>query len=330
MAVIIESLEIYHPTKKLDNNYSINIFGDDILNLLNHLGRSERFVVDNNKENTLTMGFEASKRCLEKAKISPNDLDIIVFVSDTPEYLIPTNALILRGLLGADNCSLVYDMNDSCIGMITAIDQVSSYMEHRGNYKNALIIGASYGSNSAQKGCPIVNTTVGDGAASVLLKKSSNNDSAGVVDALYHTDSKNRDFMLFPECGLSNITDSNIDIENKKFKWTTHDVSYFSDQWYKLILKILNKNNTDLKEIDHFFFSQFSHADIKDTLQKLGVDNWKDKYTFIADKYGYTGNTSPFFAMYEALKDNKIGKGDKVVFCSVGAGYTMGVMIYNI
>lgn len=328
MGVTIEGLEIYHPNNKMDSSYLTDKFGQDVLKLLNHLGRNERFVIKDAEENSLTMGVEAAKKVLDKVNITCSEIDIIVFVSDTFEYEIPTNALISRELLGAQNCTLVYDMNDSCIGMITAIDQVSTYMEMKDIYKNALIIGSSHGSYIAKKDCPLINSS-GDAAAAVILKKDDCHNK-GVIDAIYHTDSKNYKFMTYPECGFSNIFSPEINVENKKFNFTPHDVSYFSDRWYELIIKILHKNDVKLEEVKHFFFSQFSHADIKDTLEKLKINNPKERYTFVADKYGYTGNTSPFIAMYEALRDKKIGQGDTIVFCSVGAGYTMGAMIYKL
>lgn len=328
MGIYINGLSIYHPNTQINNTYYINKFGNKIENLLKHLGREERYVIKNDSENSLTMAIEAANSCLKKTNTRPEEIDIIVFVSDSFEYLIPTNALLIREKIKATNCNLTYDINDNCIGLITAIDTISTYMNCKNTYKNALIIGSVYNSLLAKSDCALVNSTAGDGAAAMLLTKSES--SGGVLNSAYHTDSHSSKYMVFPECGLSNMFNENLETNKKKYLWINHDVSYFSDQWAKLILKLLNDGNENLNNISHFFFSQFSHPDIVSTLSKLGVENPNDKYTFIADKYGYTGCTSPFFALHYAIENKKVKKGDLIVFCSVGAGYTMGAFLYKI
>lgn len=327
MGIKIQEISIYHPNKRIENQYYIDKFGQDIEKLLNHLGRKSRYLIDNNTENSLTMSVEVAKSCLKKANVKPSELDIIVFTSDSLEYLIPTNALLIREAIGACNCDLTYDINDNCIGMITAIDNVSTYMKAKSNYKKALIIGASYGSLLAKSDCQLVNSTAGDGAAAVLLTNDTSSD--GVLSSVYHTDSKNHKYMIFPECGMSHIYDEDLSIDEKKYAWVNHDVSYFSDEWVKLINKLLKIENESIGNIKHFLFSQFSHSDIKETLIKLGVEVSDDSYTFIADEYGYTGCTSPFFALNRAIENKIINKGDLVIFCSVGSGYTMGAFLYK-
>lgn len=327
MGIKIQEVSIYHPKKRIENQHFINKYGQDLEKLLNHLGRKSRYLVDNNTENSLTMSVEAAKSCLKKANIKASELDIIVFVSDSVEHLIPTNALLIRDAIDACNCDLTYDMNDNCIGMITAIDSIATYMKSKSKYKKSLIIGASYGSLLAKSDCELVNSTVGDGAAAILL--TSDEETGGVLNSAFHTDSKNHKYMVFPECGLSHIYDEELPIDSKKYAWVNHDVSYFSDEWVKLINKLLKEGNESITDVKHFLFSQFSHADIKETLNKLNLEVSSDTYTFVADEYGYTGCTSPFFALNRAIETKKINKGDLVIFCSVGSGYTMGAFLYK-
>jgi 3-oxoacyl-[acyl-carrier-protein] synthase-3 len=327
MGIKIQEISIYHPEKRIENQCFINKYGQDIEKLLNHLGRKSRYLVDNNTENALTMGIEVANSCLKKANIKASELDIIVFVSDSIEYLIPTNALLIRESIGACNCDLTYDINDNCIGMITAIDNIATYMKSKNKYKKSLIVGSSYGSMLAKSDCELVNSTAGDGAAAILL--TSDDENGGVLNSAFHTDSKNHKYMVFPECGMSHIYDEDLPVDNKKYAWVNHDVSYFSDEWVNLINKLLKEENESIMNIKHFLFSQFSHADIKDTLSKLNVEVSSNTYTFIADEYGYTGCTSPFFALNKAIENKKINKGDLVMFCSVGSGYTMGAFLYK-
>lgn len=328
--VVIKNVEIYHPDKKVDNDFFIDHFkkqGKDIAGLLKHLGRETRYLADPNEENILTMGAAAAEKVLKKCEIGAAEIDMIVCVSDTPEYIMPSNALMLNKLLNAANAEIVYDLNSNCIGMISALDTVSRYMKQNPYVKKALVVGALLVSAIRKEDDEITYPNSADGAAAFILTKELDDEIKGVIDSNYKTGSKLADKIMFPECGLSHIFDKNIDENKKKINWIPHDVSYFSDEWKKLIIKMIERNNIDIHDISHFLFSQFSKADVEVTLKKLGVG--LDKHTFIGDKYGYTGCTSPFFAFYEAIKSGKIHKGDKVVFCSVGCGYSMGAVLYK-
>lgn len=328
--VVIKNVEIYHPDKKVDNDFFIEHFkkqGKDIVGLLNYLGRQARYLADPNKENILTMGTVAAEKVLKKCEVGADEIDMIVCVSDTPEYTMPSNALMLNKLLNASNAEIVYDLNSNCIGMISALDSVSRYMKQNPYVKKALVVGAIFISGVCKKDDEIVFPNIADGAAAFILTKEFDDEIKGVIDSNYKTGSQFSDKIMLPECGLSHVFDKNIDESKKKMNWIPHDVSYFSDEWKKLIMKMMERNNIDIHDVSHFLFSQFSKSDVEITLEKLDVS--LDKYTFIGDKYGYTGCTSPFFALYEAIKSGKIHKGDKVIFRSVGGGYTMGAVLYQ-
>jgi 3-oxoacyl-[acyl-carrier-protein] synthase III len=329
--VKIIGVDIYHPENKITNEYYIEHFrklGIEVEGLLNHLGRSERFQIEKDSdESSLSMAVKASLKALDNAKITADMLDIIVFVSDYPEYLMPSNSLIIHNKLKAVNANTIFDMNGNCIGMITAFDQVSRYMKGNNQMKYALITGAIMPSKFAREDDAVFYPTVGDGASAVVLECSEEDIERGFIDCCYKADSSLCQNILFPACGMSKILDESISNYDKKVQWIPHDVSYFSDEWLKLILTVLNRNNTKLDDINHFLFSQFSKADILATMDKLGLGY--DKFTFIADKYGYMGCSSPIFALYDAMKKNKIQKGDKVIFCSVGSGYSMAAVLYQ-
>lgn len=328
--VIIKNVEIYHPSKSVDNDFFVNHFrkqGKEISGLLKYLGRGIRYLADPSEENIITMGAAAARKVLKRCEIAADEIDMIVFVSDTPEYTMPSNALILNNILKAGNAEIVYDLNSNCIGMISALDTVSRYMKQNPNVRKALVVGAILISAICKKNDEVVYPNIADGAAAVILTKEIDDEVKGVIDSNYHTGSHFYDKITFPECGLSHIFDKDLDESKKRMNWIPHDVSYFSDEWKKLIIKMVDRNNINIHDISHFLFSQFSKTDVEDTFRKLNVG--LDKLTFVGDKYGYTGCTSPFFALHEAIKSGLINRGDKVIFCSVGGGYTMGAVLYQ-
>lgn len=321
---------IYHPKNKVSNKFFEEHFkkmGVEVTGLLKHLDRDERYLIKDNSDNVLSMAVNSSIDVMKKSKISAEEIDMIVFVSDNPEYTNPCNALLLHNQLGLKNACIAFDLNNNCIGMLTAIDFVSKYMKQSKIIKNAIIVGAQMVSLFAREDDPITYATSGDGSAAIILQARDEDEEKGFIDSLYKVDSKLSDKMRFPACGMDRILDEKISTYDKRMAFTPHDVSYFSEEWRKMIEELVKKNNLTASHMKHYFFSQFSHPDIFSTLDKLKVDH--SKHTFVANKYGYTGCTSPIFALNEALENKKVGCGDYVVFCSVGIGYSMASLLYK-
>jgi len=324
-------LGIYHPENMVENEFFVEHFskiGVDAEPLMKHLGRKERYLASDG-ENSLTMAVEASKKAVEKAKISPEDLDMIVFVSETPEYFVPTNALKLNKMLGAKKAHLVFDMNDNCIGMLTALDLVSRYMLNNNKIKYALVVGSLYITGMIRKDCVITYPNIADGSAAIILKNESDSKiKSGFLDSNYYTNSMNHELMVSPKCGFSNLHNKEIEDNDKKLLWVQHDVSFFSDDWKQLITDLLERNDLEPNNIAHYLFSQFSVPDGLCTLEKMEIG--VERTTIVADKYGYTGCASPFFALHDAILEDKVAKGDYIVLCSVGAGYTMSAILLKL
>jgi 3-oxoacyl-[acyl-carrier-protein] synthase-3 len=102
----IRDIAYYHPINKVSNEYFINQFDEkdiDIRGLLNTTGREVRYISDNPEENTLTMSIEATKEVLRKTNLTGQDLDLVVAVSDSPEYLTPTNAIRIHNAINGNN-----------------------------------------------------------------------------------------------------------------------------------------------------------------------------------------------------------------------------------
>jgi 3-oxoacyl-[acyl-carrier-protein] synthase-3 len=329
--VDIVGLEIYHPNNKVENDFFINHFskmGVDAEPLMKHLGRKERYLA-NEGENSLTMAFEAAKKAIVKSKIAPEDLDMIIFVSETPEYLVPTNALKLNNMLNIKCAHLVFDMNDNCIGMLTAMDLASRYMLTNRRIKYALIVGSLYITGMVRKDCVISYPNIADGSAAIILQNVSDSKiKSGYIDCNYYTNSMNHDFMESPKCGFSNLHNKDIEENDKKLLWIPHDVSFFSDDWKQLITDLLERNGLEPDDINQYIFSQFSIPDGLLTLEKLGVS--VEKTMTIGEKYGYTGCASPFFALHDAIEAGKVTQGDYIVLFSVGAGYTMSAVLLKL
>ncbi|MEG0671404.1 3-oxoacyl-[acyl-carrier-protein] synthase III C-terminal domain-containing protein [Clostridium sp.] len=326
MGIKIKGVATCHGSTKLSKDDLYNKYGDKLKETLTFIGRDTCCVAQTDEENSLTMACSAAKKCLEKTATDPNDIDIIVFVSETPEYLIPTTSLLIKEKLGAKKASLVYDMNVNCSGMVHALDQVGTYMIAKPNYKKALIVGCICSTRFNQEDDSFTNSMAGDASAAIIVE---HDKECGLIDSIYTCNSEKCEYLTFPACGLSNIARDDVNAEDKKFSWVPHSVDYLYGNWCHLITQLCERNNLNINDINHFLFSQFSLGDIKETLRLLNVDNANDKFTFVSNQFGYTGNTSPFIALNDAIENNKLKLGDKIIFCTVGAGYNMSAILYE-
>lgn len=323
---------IYHPAKKLDNSQYIENFkkmDKDITDFLDKLGRKERYIIDNDKENALTMAIEASKNALKNAGISPEQLDAIIFSSDTPEYLTPSNALIINHELQAVNAHTVYDLNSNCVGMVVAMDQISRHMKTSRNIKYALVAGGLYASSIAREDCKYTYPAVGDGGAAVVLECVEEDAARGILDSKYCTKSEYYNTIVSPFCGLTKARLDTTKEYDRKQCWTPFRLDFFAPEWGKAINEFTKEYDFSVDEIEYFFLSQYSKEFLTETAKFLQIEDYKDRFPYIGDRYGYTGTTSPIFALHEVFSNVAVKKDTKAVFCSVGAGVAMCSLLYQ-
>lgn len=318
-AVRIREIQIYHPSNEVDNDYYIERFrkqGAEVSGLLRALGRDKRFIIDNPEENTLTMAVEAANRALQAAGLTSRDLDLIIFTSQTPEYLLPSNALKIHSALGADLNTICFDINANCAGMLVAVEQASRYMMGNPRIERALVVGGDYLSVHSPNE-PVYHSNFADSAAAVILEQSG--DTRGFIDSVYQTDTSVINNSLFPAHGLSNLYREEYTAKDAQVKFTPFDDSVCVDSAVDSLRILLERNGIDKNEVGGFLFSQFSLGNLKLVSERLGLD--ESKVFYVGDKYGYTATNSPFLALNDAVQAGKVKRGDYLVFWTVGAGW---------
>ncbi len=333
VGVIIKSVGIYHPENKVDNQYFVEHFseidqtlGEKVSHLLNHLGRKERFIADISKENVITMAIEASKNAIHSADIKIEELDGVIFSTDTPEYTSPTNAIILRDALGAENAHTVFDMNANCVGMVVALDQAQALMKSNKRLHKLLVVGATMIHHYGLETNPITYGCIGDAAVAVVLEAIETEKPVGFIDSLYATKTNLRDYVLMPECGMSKIYNAEIPGDQKRWKWDPFDTEEPENRCAEIIYQLMIENNYTMEQAKMVFFTQFSETALKKVADTLNYPQGQFKY--VGDRYAYTGTSSPLLAYYHAVTAGEIAAEDLLVFCSVGSGLTAASVLY--
>ncbi|WP_338001033.1 3-oxoacyl-[acyl-carrier-protein] synthase III C-terminal domain-containing protein [Neobacillus terrae] len=283
-------------------------------------------MADYKTEATLTMAIEASKQVLNKINLTDKDLDMIVFVSGTPEYFWPPNAVDIHHALKGKEEAIVYDMNVACVGMVVAVEQVSRNMLANPQLQRALIVGSEQMHRYARKDDAVTYASFGDGASAVILEKTEDLNN-GFIDSAYKVNTESIEKIVFPACGVSKLYNAKMDDSEKRVKWENVNNNNAFTSTVHLIEKLLYRNNLTPKDIQAFCFSQLSKKNIYKIIDAFNEDSIK--FPIVGTDYGYTGSASPFMAFERALNMGQVKRGDYVVFWSVSAGSTACAMLYR-
>lgn len=331
MNVKIKGIEISYPDKFVDNQYFIDLFdkqGKDIRSLLKALGRKKRGIGDNETTSTVSLGAEAAFKVLESTGLSGEDIDLIVFTSQFPEYTSPAQSLIIHNLINGtiEKENMVMDINVNCVGMVVALDLISRYLLQKKQFKRVLLIGADYASIQCNKNDPAMYPMFGDAGCAIILEKT--DEDCGLIDSVSYTNSDQYKMFKYPNCGTSFLYDDKIDVEKKKIVTSNQpSTEAVTEAARKSVEKLLRENNLKLSDIKCFCFSQASAVLRKECSKAIGIS--EDKILYIGDKYGYTGTSSPFIAFYEGLKNNIIQRGDYIIFWSLGINWTTSGILFK-
>lgn len=321
----IKEIEIYHPHKKMNVKHYLDFYkgkGKDISGLLNVLGREDKYVIDSNTENTLTMGIKVAKQVLNKSGLEGKDIDMIVFATQTPESLLPTNSLQVHNAIEAGKQTLSMDLNTNCTGMLVAIEQASRSMLNNPRMNRALIIGSDDWTLFCDSEDPITYANFGDASCAVILEKTDEN--TGFIDAMYEVDTTNVKALSFPIDGMANF------IKNRNSCPFIKEISSQRDilpDTVELFDNLLKDNGYTIDDVDFIAPSQFVLHNIKRIQEHYNLDS--ERLLFVGDKYGYTGGTSPLLAFYEGIKVGKVKRGDLILFYTIGTGHQIIAMLFK-
>lgn len=329
MALSINKSVIVTANEKIDNDYYIKKYIKDNPNiedfLVNILGRKTRYHCKGQFENTLTMASDAVDKVLEESNISGEDIDLIVFCTQYPEFTMPSQSCIIHNHIKGKKDCITFDLNANCLGMLRGLDVINRYFkDKKGDKKYALLIGSDYMSIHTQEDDIVPYSSFSDGACAVILEYSPD-PKEGVIGAANRIISQDVYGCLFPECGLSNISNSNYYGDFVKTSWTNPDIKPVIDIITEAFFEVLDKHKLSVDDIDWFCGSQFTLKFFDGIRESCGIP--KEKSIYVGDKYGYTGTSSPFFSLTDGINRGKIKKGDTVFLTTVGVGHAVCSMV---
>jgi 3-oxoacyl-[acyl-carrier-protein] synthase-3 len=331
----------YFPGEPIDSDELMKLanISFDKEKIENLIGIKKRHIAKFRKidETTADFAHKASLNAIKSSNIKTEEIDLIIVATDTPEYISPATSIVLQGRLqGYQSNTMVFDISASCASFVTAFDAAARMMKSNQSIRNALVVGVYNMTRYVRNEDTFGWSIFADGAGAIILGdskniSSNNRDDSNIsdyIDGEFISDGTQWNFIGVYAGGTRKIITKDI-LDSKSYgleliQRLPPDRNI--KLWPPLVQSLCQKVSLKLDEIDYFIFTQINKSVIIEVMKILNQPI--EKAIMVMDKYGYTGSACVPTAFDEAVKERKIKRGDKILFCASGAGLAVGANIF--
>jgi 3-oxoacyl-[acyl-carrier-protein] synthase-3 len=270
---------------------------------------------------TSDLAFPAAKKALEAAGVAPEELDLIVVATITPDTYCPSAACWLQNRLGATK-AFAFDVNAACSGFVYGLTIADQFIR-TGTAKRALFIGAEIMTRVVNWEDRATCVLWGDGAGAVVMAPSEN--GRGILSNHLHADGKNGETLLVAGGGsrVTPISRETVEQDLHTLKMNGHDTFKFAVRAFTdVCVEALEHNGLKSEDIDLFIPHQANIRIIDAAVRRLNLP--KEKVMITIHKYGNTSAASIPVALDEAVRGGRVKPGDTLLFAAFGGGLTWG------
>ena len=271
-------------------------------------------------ETTLDLAEAAARNALDAAGLQPNDIDLIVVATTTPDCVFPSVACLLQDRLGVVNGSPAFDVQAVCAGFAYALCVADNFIRSNSS-TTVLVIGAETFSRILNWKDRNTCVLFGDGAGAVVLGAS---DEPGILSTHLHADGRYKELLHVPN-GVSRGYD--VMREQQAFvEMRGNEVFRMAvTKLHEVVEEALQANNLDKSEIDWLVPHQANIRIIKATARKLRMG--MEKVVLTVQDHGNTSAASIPLALDTAVRDGRIKRGDKLLLEGFGGGFAWGAAL---
>ena len=285
-------------------------------------GITKRHIVQKG-EATSDMCANIAKKLLKSSGKTPEEIDIIIIATSTPDHFVVSTAAIVQDKIGAIN-AWGYDLTAACTGFIFALETGARLIES-GKYKNAIIIGADTMSSIIDYKDRNTCVIFGDGGGGVLIEQT--DDDYGIIDSILKTDGSGNQFLTVPAGGSRNPASETTVKQRLHYVYQDGKTvfKYAVNRMSEVSKEIIEKNKLSSHDIKLFIPHQANQRIIDATARKCGLD--LDQVFINIDKYGNTTAGTIPIAIDEANKMNLLESRELLLLAAFGGGFTWGSML---
>jgi len=281
-------------------------------------GIKERRILKEQGQGTSFMAIKAAEQLLSKNNINPEDIDMVIMATATPDMPVAATGVYVASQIGAVN-AFSYDLAAACSGFLFGMSTAARYIES-GRYKKVLLIGADKMSSIVDYTDRTTCIIFGDGAGAVLFEP--NLEGLGLQDEILRSDGVGRDSLKI-DAGGSILPPTNQTIADKQhyvhqdgktvFKFAVSKMADVSE-------KIMQRNNLTGDDVSWLVPHQANKRIIAATSRRMNLP--QDKVMLNIHRYGNTTSATLPLCLFDY--ENQLKKGDNIVFAAFGGGFTWG------
>lgn len=282
-------------------------------------GIRERHIVADG-ELTSTMGTIAAKAALANAGLEPDEIDLIILATSTPDQTFPATAVTIQADLGITH-GAAFDIQAVCSGFVFALSTADNYLKG-GQFKRALVIGSETFSRILDWEDRNTCVLFGDGAGAVVVEAQDLNGTMsdrGILATCLRSDGRYRDKLYVDGGPSSTGTVGHVRMDGPEV--FRHAVTNISE----VIGDTLKQSGYQVSDIDWFVPHQANKRILNGAARKLGLD--PDRIVITVDKHANTSAASIPLALNTACTDGRIKQGDLVLLEAMGGGFTWGALL---
>lgn len=261
-------------------------------------------------EVTSDLAVAAGRDALAKAGLKPEDVDLLIVTTDTPDQLSPATSAVVQHKLGATRAG-TFDVNAACAGFVTALAMAGHALAGDESLRRALVIGAYGMSRFLDENDFKTATVFADGAGAVVLE--ARDGGPGLLASRFHTDGKYNGFMGLYGGGTAHPgTRPVLEFRDRVPPETNERL------WPEMARGLLDRIGRPLTDVALLFCTQINVESVRNTVAALGLPPAR-AYN-VMDRFGYTGSACIPMALADAAANRALGKDDLVLLLSSGGG----------
>ncbi|MEC8689224.1 MAG: beta-ketoacyl-ACP synthase III [Candidatus Neomarinimicrobiota bacterium] len=322
MKAKISATAKYLPKKTLTNKDLEKMVETSDEWILSRTGIEKRHLVEEG-EATSDMCKHVANELLRKANKRPEEIDLILIATSTPDFPVVSTAALVQDKISATN-AWGYDIVAACTGFVYAMETGAKLVES-GKYQNVVVIGADTMSSIIDYTDRNTCIIFGDGAGGVLLEPSENDN--GVLDSILCADGSGEKYLTVPAGG--SLNPASKDTVNKRMHYVYQDgktvFKFAVKNMADVSKQILDNNNLTGEDIKLFIPHQANKRIIDAAAERCGLRD--DQVLVNINKYGNTTAGTIPIALDDAVEEKMLEKGDILLFAAFGGGFTWGSML---
>ena len=320
----ITGLGAYIPEKVYDNAYMESIVDTNDEWIQRRTGIQERHISADN-EYTTDMATKAAIKAIENAGLTPEDIDLIIVGTVTPDYFTPSCACVVQNNIGAVNAA-AFDINSACTGFVTGLITAKQFIVS-GMYKNVLVVCADVLRNATDYIDRATCILFGDAAGAAVLSAT---DEPGII-----TEAMGADGTGYKSITSLAIRDDDEELEQRISK-RKETIRMAGQAVMKFAVKamadaselVLEKAGLTMDDIALVVPHQANYRIVDSAIKRMGIG--EDKVFLNLSKYGNTSGSCIPVALSQAVEQGRAKKGDKLILVGFGGGLTWGALIVQL